>query len=389
MAAREIETPKYEIVGELEQFDETDQVMARGELAPDGELWRRYYGEHPEREGQGRHWAKLPRMGTGGHSLDTSIVGSRIWLLKNLGREEFVEGVPASRRSVLDPKRATVKLKGIARNLGAALVRTGPLNPAWVYSRVGRSREGCQNYGTSINLSHQHAVVVAIPLGRAMIAAAPHAPAMVEVWSAYVRLASIAGVLAQYIRSLGYSARAHNAGNYQAAMVPIAVDAGIGEVGRNGIIITEEYGNAIKIAAVTTDMPLAYDRPVDIGVDEFCADCTICAVNCPVGAIPQGGKSVIRGVRKFKLNESACYSYCRYAGTDCGICLSVCPWTRPRTFPHNLVLRGVERYSLVRKLAIKADTLLGRKQKIVYPDWFEGQPGEWKGAKTWEEFNLL
>lgn len=388
MPVREIDIPKYEIVGELERFDEPDQVMARGEMAPDGELWQRYYGEHPECEGQGRQWAKLPRMGTGGHPLDTSIVGSRMWLLKNLGREEFVDGQPASRRFAIDPKRASKKLKGIARNLGAALVRTGPLNPAWVYKRVGRSREGCQSYGTPINLSHKHAIVVAIPLDRAMIDTAPHAPAMAEVWSAYDRLALIAGVLAQYIRSLGYNARANNAWNYQAAMVPVAVDAGIGELGRNGIVITEEYGNAIKIAAVTTDMPLAHDRPVDIGVDEFCADCRICVANCPVGAIPKGEKTVVRGVRKFKLNESACYSYCRYAGTDCGICLSVCPWTRPRTFPHNLVLRGVERYGLVRKLAIKADTLLGRNKKIVYPDWFEEQPGEWKGAKTWDEFNL-
>ena len=388
MAAYEIDKPKYEIVGELERFDETDQIMARGEMIPDGELWKRYYGEYTEREDQGIQWAKLPKMGDGGHPLDKLIVASRIWTISKLGRDDFVSGEPSPKRIDINPKRASEKLKGIAQNSGAVLVRTGPLNPAWVYSRIGRSRPGCQDYGMPIILPHKHAIVVAIPLDRTMIDCAPHAPCMVEVWSGYIRLASIVIMLAQYIRSLGYHARAHHVWNYQALMVPLAVDAGLGELARNGILITEEYGNAIKIAAVTTDMPLAHDKPVDIGVAEFCDECTICVKNCPVGAIPQGDKTIVRGVRKYKLNESACYSYCRYAGTDCGVCLSVCPWTRPRIFPHNLVLWGVERYSLVRKLAVKADTILGRRKKIMYPPWFEKQPKVWKGAQTWDEFEI-
>jgi ferredoxin len=380
----EIDNPKYEVVGNLERFDEIDQIMARGEMVPDGELWKSYYKEHPERESQGRRWAELPRMGDGGHLLDRLIIASRIWTINKLGRDEFVDGEPSSKRIDIDPKRASEKLKGIAKSSGAVLVRAGPLNPAWIYSHIGRSRQGCQDYGTPINLAHNNAIVVAIPLDRAMVDSAPHAPCMVEVWSKYIRLASIVIMLAQYVRSLGYHARAHHVWNYQALMVPIAVDAGLGELARNGILITEQYGNAIKIAAVTTDMPLAHDKPVDIGIDEFCHKCTICAKNCPVGAITLGDKEIIRGVYKFKLNESACYSYFRYAGTDCGICMSVCPWTRPRSFPNNLVLWGVKRYNLVRKLAIKADTLSGRKKQVLYPSWFEELPKNWKGAKTWD-----
>ncbi len=386
MAGREIENPKYEITEELERFDERDQIMVRGMMVPDDELWKRYYGEHPEGEDQGRQWAQMHRMGEGAHPLDTRIEGSIIWTVNHLAGEDVVDSKPAPKAVNMKPERASEKLKGIARNLGAKLVRVGPLNPAWVYSHVGRLHVGDKYYGTLINLPHQHAIVVALPLDRALIDCAPHAPCMTEVWCNYLRLANIVIVLAQYIRTLGYRARAHHIWNYQALMVPMAVDAGLGELARNGILITEEYGNAIKIAAVTTDMPLAHDKPVDIGVDEFCRECSICVKNCPVGAIPRDGKSIIRGARKFKLNESACYTYCRYTGTDCGICLSVCPWTRPRTFPHNLVLWGVKRYHLVRKLAIKADTWLGRRKKIKYPAWFEAQPEVWEGAKTWDKF---
>lgn len=113
--------------------------------------------------------------------------------------------------------------------------------------------------------------------------------------------------------------------NYQVILPPVAVDAGLGELARHGIVITEEYGSAIKIAAVTTDMPLVNDKPVDLGVDEFCRECRLCAEYRPVSAIPKAEKTAVRGVRKWKINDTACYSYWRRVGTDCGICLAVCP----------------------------------------------------------------
>jgi epoxyqueuosine reductase QueG len=177
---------------------------------------------------------------------------------------------------------------------------------------------------------------------------------------------------------LGYSARANNVRNYQLIIPPIAIDAGIGELGRNGVVISEKYGNAIKMNVVTTDMPVAHDNPVDIRVDEFCQECRICADYCPVNAIPRGEKTVTRGIRKWKINDAACYSYWRKCGTDCGICLAVCPWSRPRQFPHNLIMRGVQNSALFRKLAIRADSLLGNRNRYEPPSWLEPQPEVWK-----------
>ena len=86
----------------------------------------------------------------------------------------------------------------------------------------------------------------------------------------HVRLATIAVTLASYIRALGYGARAQVMPNYQVLTVPVAIDAGMGGLGRHGLMITKELGSALKLATVTTDLPMAFNQPRDIGVAEFC-----------------------------------------------------------------------------------------------------------------------
>ena len=65
--------------------------------------------------------------------------------------------------------------------------------------------------------------------------------------------------LAQYIRNLGYNAVASM--NDTALAIPLAIKAGLGEYGRNGLLITKEFGPRIRLGKVFTDMPLAHDRP--------------------------------------------------------------------------------------------------------------------------------
>jgi len=365
MRARKIEKPKYEIVGELKRFNEADHAMARAEMIPDSPRWQEYYKKHPELEAQGRAWAALPgpaQLPPADQLMRTAMFGT----IGLMSRDEDMTGEPAVEKIVLTPERAAAKIKGFARHLGAEQVGIGPLNQAWVYSHVGRARYPGKVIGPEINLPHRSAVVVGIHLNRNLIHCAPEIASVLEVIKTYVRLATIVVTLARYIRSLGYPARAHDVSNYQVLLVPIAIDAGLGEQGRNGVLINERYGNAIKLAAVTTDMPLAHDKPVDIGVDEFCRECRICGEYCPAGAIPiKQGKREVRGVRKWKINDTACYRYFRKVGTDCGICMAVCPWSRSRPLPRNTALQGVELSDLIRKKC---------------PTWLEEQPKAWETA---------
>jgi ferredoxin len=377
MCARNIEKPKYEIIGELERFDEADNAQARGELPPDSQLWKDYFLKHPELEAHSREWLKLPPLGAKAPPPDGMMLGSIYETIALMSTDEVLDGTPAARKVLLTPERYTEKIKGLAGLLGADLVGIGPLNPAWVYSHVGRSHYPGKKIGPAVNLPHNSSIVVAVHLDMNMIRQAPELGINVETFRNYLKLATIVVTLAKYIRNLGYSARAHDLQNYQILLVPVAVDAGLGELGRNGTLITERYGNAVKLAAVTTDMPLVHDKPVDIGVEEFCRECNLCGQYCPAGAIPiKGDKKVVRGVRKWKLNENACYDYWRKVSTDCGICLAVCPWSRPRHFPHNLVQKSVQRSALARKIAVNSDKLIRRKRSQA-PDWMEPQPQEW------------
>jgi ferredoxin len=377
MCAREIEKPKYEIVGKLERYDEADNAQARGELPPDSQLWKDYFSNHPELESHSREWLKLPPLGAKAPPVDGLMLGAMYETIALMSTDEILDGSPATEKVQMSPQRYTEKIKGFAHLLGAEIVRTGPLNPAWVYSRVGRSHYAGKKIGPIIDLPHSSAIVVAVPLNLEMLRQAPELGINLETFRNYLKLATIVVTLAKYVRSLGYSARAHDLQNYQILLTPVAIDAGLGELGRNGTLITEKYGNAVKIAAVTTDIPLVHDKPVDIGVEEFCRECNLCAEYCPVGAIPiKQEKKAVRGVRKWKLNDNACYRYWRVVGTDCGICLAVCPWSRPRHFPHNLVQQSVQRSDLTRKIAVNADKLIRRKYAKT-PEWMEPQPKAW------------
>jgi ferredoxin len=377
MCAREIEKPKYEIVGELERSDEADNAQARGELIPDSRLWKDYFSKHPEWEAYSREWLKLPPLGAKAPAADGMMLGSMFETIGLMSTDEILDGPPAPQKILMSPERYTEKIKGFAHLLGADMVRIGNLNPAWVYSHVGRSHYPGKKIGPAINLPHNSAIVVAVPLNLEMVRQAPELGINMETFRNYLKLATIVVTLAKYIRALGYAARAHDLQNYQILMIPVAIDAGLGELGRNGALITEKYGNAVKIAAVTTDIPLVHDKPVDIGVDEFCRECRLCGEYCPVGAIPiKQEKKVVRGVRKWKLNDNACYDYWRKVSSDCGICLAICPWSRPRHFPHNLVQKSVQNSALARKIAINTDRLRRRKRAKT-SGWMEPQPEDW------------
>jgi len=73
--------------------------------------------------------------------------------------------------------------------------------------------------------------------------------------------------------ALGYPASANHVLHYDGLMVPLAVDAGLGELGRLGYLITKEFGPRVRLGAVTTNLPLIADKPINFGVQDFCNIC--------------------------------------------------------------------------------------------------------------------
>ena len=109
--------------------------------------------------------------------------------------------------------------------------------------------------------------------------------------------------------------------------VPVAIQAGLGELGKHNSMITKNYGANVRLATVLTDLPLETDEPVDIGVDDFCMNCQICTTNCPPQAIFEE-KQMVRGEERWFVNFDRCGPY--FADNQsCGICIEVCPWSEP------------------------------------------------------------
>lgn len=144
----------------------------------------------------------------------------------------------------------------------------------------------------------------------------------------YNRAARACRKLTNYILSQGYSAKAFQ-GPYATAlnMIPAALASGFGELGKHGSIINREFGSAIRLSAVTTDMPLIADAPDAFGADDFCMRCRACSNACPPGAI-FNEKQMVRGEVKWYVDFDKCIPYFGEA-LGCALCLPRCPWSRP------------------------------------------------------------
>jgi NAD-dependent dihydropyrimidine dehydrogenase PreA subunit len=226
--------------------------------------------------------------------------------------------VPPRRRKVEDPAAMTAEVKTLARRLGASLVGVALVTEEDLF--VGREP------------GLRHAICLGLPMDRKEMAFAPQARAAAEVMRTYRAAGKVAVRLAEEIRAMGGRARAYgNPNSTDILMIPLAVRAGLGELGKHGSMISVEHGSNFRLAAVLTDLPLAPDRPVDIGVDDVCAFCRRCVDDCPPRAIFEE-KQLVRGQRKWYVDFDKCIPY--FVKTHgCAICIEVCPWSEPGRGP--------------------------------------------------------
>jgi ferredoxin len=153
-----------------------------------------------------------------------------------------------------------------------------------------------------------------------------------DIGDQYARGTRASFALANWIRSQGYNARAFPGPMADALLlIPPAIASGLGELGKHGSIISRHFGSGVRLAGVTTDMPLVATGPDRFGADEFCASCQICARECPPGAIADD-KQLVRGEQRWYVDFDKCIPYFAESAS-CGICIAVCPWTRPTVRP--------------------------------------------------------
>ncbi len=364
-----------QIRGEQKRVDERDALFHRFyRLKPGIPEFDAYYKDHPEKFEFDQKLRSMPGLGSPGsksyHPLTAPFQEAIFSVLGNMRRGIEWQPEPIEGKAIqATPGEFTRRIKGFARYLGADLVGTTKLNPAYVYSHIAR---GAGEWGAPIELNHTHAIAIAVEMRHDMIRHAPEGPTITESAFSYYENAKIALVLAKCINLLGYEARAHVDGNYRVMCIPVAVDAGLGELGRLGLLITPEFGPRVRLSIVTTNLPLLEDKSITSGVQHFCTICKKCAVNCPTASIDVSDKAVHNGVEKWLSDQDNCYRFWRIQGTDCAICVKVCPYSYPKAPMHNFVRWLVRRNNLARRVAIMGDHFFyGQRQKNrrAFPDW--------------------
>jgi len=354
-----------EINNSAERVDERDIMFAREEYELGDSKYESYYLMRPEKREIDDSIRKLPPiLEPGGkyyHPIHSSYINSIFKAIENLLND--VDGEISPDRKEIDPAEITESLKQIIIKMGADEVGMAPLRHEYIYSHVGR---GPEKWGSEIVNNHKYAIMFALEMDYDHVESAPDLSITEESAKKYLKGALISVEIARYIRSLGYPARAHIAGsNYQIMLPPVAYDAGLGELGRMGYLISPRFGPRIRLGAVTTDLPLRTDKPINFGVQDYCEKCMKCAVNCPSGAIPHEEKVSVRGAKKWQLDIEKCIRYWRVIGTDCGLCMKVCPYSHPPTFFHNIVRKAIPRSGTARWISIRGDDIFyGRKAKF-------------------------
>jgi epoxyqueuosine reductase QueG len=114
------------------------------------------------------------------------------------------------------------------------------------------------------------------------------------------------------------------------------------------------------------------DKPVDFGLQDFCAKCKKCARECPSGALSDGGKVIHNGYERWPSDIKKCTSMRagNQKGASCGTCITVCPWNKPYSPLHRAVGWMMRRSSPARSLAVRADDLMGYGKPDYSKKWW-------------------
>lgn len=194
-----------------------------------------------------------------------------------------------------------------------------------------------EDFGEKIESAGHTAIVFLVEMDFNAMQHAPQAETIRESAHQYYEAARIAKTVTAILREAGYEASPEYDAHYSTLLVPLAINAGLGELGRHNLLIAHQYGTRVRIGAVLTSLELIADHPRTVGAAAFCERCKKCSDNCPTKALSHEDRIRVRGVSKWPTKVEACYTWWRMIGTDCGICMATCPFSHRNNLFHNTV----------------------------------------------------
>jgi ferredoxin len=377
----EVDEPTYKVVDKIERVDQRDTMQSRAVLKPGTPEYEDYHKRHPEHKEWDDRSREVLLKATQRHSesdplgvqLQPNVFSTR----HILGAAEIVEGKaeethlwekPEIDSNKISPEELTERIKSYALFLGATKVKATRLREEWVYTHYAHPYSP-EPYGKPVELDYKYIICLAMRQNNFTIQAGDGYIPSIEVGWRYAMTSLISVTLANLIRSWGFRARALTPENSPYMVVPTFIDAGMGEQCRMGHVLTKEFGNNFRPAAVATDMPMVMDKPVDFGLQNFCDKCEVCIDACPVGAIPKE-RTVERGVYRWQMDAKKCRMYWSSMAHSCAICQAACPWNFESNLFHDTI-RNLNQYiPWFRKPAVWGYKLLyGTYKKKMDPAW--------------------
>jgi len=370
LGVKEVEGPTYQryITGPVERFDKNRMAFLC--MRPDNPFGEDLRRKFKERTGYDHYLSPLPY-----EELDyEDRIGRAIADASYRGCAEyepkpFPVTPPEGRLEIEDRAWMSRLIKKIGLMSGADLVRITELDQRWVYK--------------DLDIPHKYAIVVAVQHKPSLVGLAPSYFSWASTAETYSRLKLITTQLTDSIRGLGHDAmfrETRGGANPELNMVPIALDAGIGEFCRTGRVLSPEYGNNMRLKAVTTDLPLQPDKPISFGLHDFCMACESCAKFCPAGAVPKGEPSDQRpspihnnaGFRKWWIDAEKCLIFWginKRKWPSCGgRCIAVCPWIKPMNWFHNPVRwLAIHAPGFVKRFLVRLDEIIQHRKKSLSP----------------------
>jgi len=353
-------TYKKYITGEVPRFDDRNTAFSRGHV--DGNKYTVMHNNCIEN-------FKKNKPGKSIIDHATFVAGATVDYVvrKNLlGREMTPIYNQDYRLESRDAAKITTIIKEKAKWIGADMVGIAKVDPRWIYTHWGEQNvrySEAAKVGDPIHLPdyYKYVVVMVHEMDYAIVNRSPAVEAETDI--AYSKGAWCATSLATFISELGY--KAIPAVNEMGINVPMAVDAGLGEAGRNGQLITRNYGPRNRISKVFTNLPLVPNQAIDIGVQKFCEACELCAKFCPSRSLMKGERTDkawdlhnVPGIKKWPIKAMRCLDFWANNGNHCSICIRVCPWNKPNDMLHKFVRFFVER-NIMSKSIVYLDQVFG------------------------------
>jgi ferredoxin len=364
----------------VRRVHEADTVLSRRLLVPGSKPYESYYKLHPEFQTEDDRSRMSPGLldNNARHFQTGTFSAARAnfevidflgnFIHRPLSGSNTEKGLPVRDPVRADPGHTSRFISSWLKGTGAHSVGFTRLEDYHLYSHKGRGPES----GKQIIREHEHAIAITVEMDHRMMQSAPLGTSVMESSEQYLRSGVLALKLAAWIRDLGYEATAHIDGNYEVICPLVAADAGLGTIGRMGLLMTPLLGPRVRISVVTTSMPVTYnDKTPDRTILHACHLCKKCATVCPVAAIPDGPRKKTGAVEKWQINSEKCYHYWTTSGTDCGRCITACPYSHSNSPFHRFIRWGNKNNLLFRRMALKLDDLFfGRKPAIrPLPNW--------------------